>query len=303
MKILYHVDIDEDGGGVAFLEKRLSETPPASPSTQTIGGITAAGELVLALTTVPGEPNSAQYPNPVVCKLDVLSIDATSTYGFLAQGAAVGGAFRMNALLDTVLESQPQSEGAFSTPGLKTCTFPAPWAAGDATNRAQLRLAAVKTGGGADEIGIIFDGDGLITADFVVPLSGIKTISARIVSGTLDEGSERSLRFREGDAGNEVRLLLVQVGDDGVEEPVDVSGATTLDFIWVRPNGVPVRRTGAFVTDGTDALITYTTVAGDFFESGRWRLFANIVLPSPAVDLYSEEITVRIDPSFKRGTV
>lgn len=300
-RIYFHTGDDLDGGGSGLEEKALDLVAPGSPSTVTIPGITAAGLIALNLTTPAGEPNSAQWPDPVTGKLDVLSVTAGATLGFLTQGAGVGGLLRMNKDLDVVLESQDQVEAPFSTPGLKTVTFSTAWAAGSLDDRIQGRLAAMDSGGPPGTIGFTFDGDGFFEGAWTSPLAGIKQLSARIVSGTLGETGDRSLRFRQGDEGIEVRLLTVAVDDDGVEAPVDIEPAILKNFVWVGPDGVERVRAAAFLTDGHDGLTTYTIAAEDFDVPGSWRLFLHLTRAAPSRDLYSEPIQVQIDPTFGRS--
>lgn len=61
---------------------------------------------------------------------------------------------------------------------------------------------------------------------------------------------------------------------------MDVSGATTKQIIFRKPNATTVTQTAAFYTDGSDGIIQYTTVSGDLDTAGIWRIQAYIVTPS-----------------------
>lgn len=54
---------------------------------------------------------------------------------------------------------------------------------------------------------------------------------------------------------------------------VDVSTAT-VTFIFRKPDGNLMSRATTFITNGTDGLVKYTTVAGDLDQHGSWELQA-----------------------------
>ena len=59
---------------------------------------------------------------------------------------------------------------------------------------------------------------------------------------------------------------------------VDISTATTKQIIFKKPGGGKLEKTASFFTDGTDGVITYTTISGDLSEEGMWKLQGYIVL-------------------------
>jgi len=79
--------------------------------------------------------------------------------------------------------------------------------------------------------------------------------------------------IHENDVGT---VLEATLKDDGV--PVDVSTATTQEFVITRPDKSRIQRTTTFVTDGTDGKIQYVTVSTDLTPTGPYRLQAHIVL-------------------------
>lgn len=75
-------------------------------------------------------------------------------------------------------------------------------------------------------------------------------------------------------------VFLITVKDcvSGTETTLDVSTATTLQFILLSPSDVTKTKTAVFDTDGTDGKIKYTTINGDLDEPGTWKLQARIVM-------------------------
>jgi hypothetical protein len=75
-----------------------------------------------------------------------------------------------------------------------------------------------------------------------------------------------------GDVGTTFILTVT----DGTA--VDVSGATTKQILFGKPNGSTVTKTAAFTTDGTDGKVQYSTVANDLDMAGVWNIQAYVVL-------------------------
>lgn len=61
---------------------------------------------------------------------------------------------------------------------------------------------------------------------------------------------------------------------------VDVSGATTKQLIFKKPDDTILTRTASFVNTGTDGKIKYVAVAGDLDMHGSWFLQAYVDLGS-----------------------
>jgi hypothetical protein len=59
---------------------------------------------------------------------------------------------------------------------------------------------------------------------------------------------------------------------------VNVSTATTKQIILKNPSGTKLTKDASFFTDGSDGIITYTTISGDLSEEGMWKLQGYIVL-------------------------
>lgn len=87
-----------------------------------------------------------------------------------------------------------------------------------------------------------------------------------------------------------IRFAYMQnraVGDFGVIDtitfldensvPIDISVATTKQIIYTKPDGVTtITKTAAFVTDGTDGQISFTTVTGMFDVAGDWTAYGQV---------------------------
>ena len=78
-----------------------------------------------------------------------------------------------------------------------------------------------------------------------------------------------------GDIGTSFRVTLM----DGTAV-VDLQAATTLNFHFLKPDETTIVRAAALYTDGTDGIIEYLTVLDDLDQDGRWKLQAEVVLPS-----------------------
>ena len=69
--------------------------------------------------------------------------------------------------------------------------------------------------------------------------------------------------------GVEFRITLEQ--DDVV---IDVSSATVTQIIFRKPSGEMLTYDVDFYTDGTDGILTYTSIDGDLDEGGNYRIQA-----------------------------
>jgi hypothetical protein len=81
---------------------------------------------------------------------------------------------------------------------------------------------------------------------------------------------------RVGDTGTVFRLTVRD--QDGVI--VDLSAATSKTLAFGRPDGTSFSRTAAFLTDGTDGIIQYTTSGSDLDQVGPWLVEGHVSLPS-----------------------
>ena len=81
--------------------------------------------------------------------------------------------------------------------------------------------------------------------------------------------------IHQNDIGT-VFQITVKDGDN----TIDVSGATTKNFLFQKPDGTDVSKAASFVTDGTDGQLKYTTVTDDLDTVGTWYLQVELVLPA-----------------------
>jgi hypothetical protein len=122
----------------------------AGGSTDQAVAVGGNGILVAAGSTPSGEPNNAAWPTTGVyrCQIDVAGIGADLTCGLLTQGSADGHFARVNSGLTSELQTFVQDQSAFSGSGLKLASVTNPsWSAGDAADRFEVLLAAVRATG------------------------------------------------------------------------------------------------------------------------------------------------------------
>lgn len=79
--------------------------------------------------------------------------------------------------------------------------------------------------------------------------------------------------IRVNDVGT---LIKLQVSEDDVV--LDISAATGLQFIFEKPDRTTVTKSALFLTDGTDGMLYYETIAGDIDLPGWWRVQAAFTL-------------------------
>ncbi len=73
--------------------------------------------------------------------------------------------------------------------------------------------------------------------------------------------------------------------------PRDISTATTKRILITQPDDTVLTKTASFSTDGTDGILTYTTIAGDLVE-GTSSMRAYIDMPSYTGNTISENFEV-----------
>ena len=78
-----------------------------------------------------------------------------------------------------------------------------------------------------------------------------------------------------GDIGT---TLIVTILEDG--SVVDISSASSLQIIIKKPDATTLTKTGVFTTDGTDGKMQYVSIAGDFDQSGNYRIQGKVNLTS-----------------------
>lgn len=70
--------------------------------------------------------------------------------------------------------------------------------------------------------------------------------------------------------------ITLTILEDGA--PLNLSSATTKEIFLKGPDGDSSAKTAAFVTDGVDGKIKYTTVEDDLDVAGVWLVQASIAL-------------------------
>lgn len=92
----------------------------------------------------------------------------------------------------------------------------------------------------------------------------------------------------------------IHVGDIGTQfiitvtdnTAVDISTATTKQFIFKKPDGTKLTVSASFYSDGTDGKLTYTTVDGDIDIAGTWKLQTLVVISDGT--FYSDVTTFKV---------
>lgn len=60
-------------------------------------------------------------------------------------------------------------------------------------------------------------------------------------------------------------------------EAEDLSTATTIDFLFQKPDGSVVTKAGSFLTDGADGVVVYRTSITDLDQSGSWKYQVHLI--------------------------
>ena len=84
-----------------------------------------------------------------------------------------------------------------------------------------------------------------------------------------------------GNIGTVFEVTLYANASDLLDVSTAVA-AGTKEIIFSKPDGTTVTNTAAFVSDGTDGKIDYTTVlATELDQVGRWNIQSKVVLTGP----------------------
>jgi hypothetical protein len=98
------------------------------------------------------------------------------------------------------------------------------------------------------------------------------------------------------DAGVRFRA---EVRDEN-DSPKDISAATVQQFVFQKPDGSTLTKNTAFVTDGSDGLIYYTTTSSDLDQAGVWRI--QVYLEFTSGPKYTDVIRFRVYSNLPRFT-
>lgn len=78
--------------------------------------------------------------------------------------------------------------------------------------------------------------------------------------------------IHDGDVGT----LFTATIKDG-DTPIDVSTATTKEFIFQKPDGTTFTKAASFKTDGSDGILQYTSTADVLTPAGSWKMQGHVV--------------------------
>lgn len=78
------------------------------------------------------------------------------------------------------------------------------------------------------------------------------------------------------DIGTAFRLTILDC--DAVA--IDISSAITKEILFQKPDGTSITQTATFLTDGTDGIVQYVTIANDLDQTGKWKIQAKVTLPT-----------------------
>jgi len=166
----YQRDIAQPAGAFAAdFENAMLRDNPGSGETQT-AATGAAGDEGWAFTTVLGEPNLLSWPNGVYrCQMDVSALGANVVFGLLNLGAGADGHFgRILQDLSATVETHPQDQAVFTTPGIHLATYTGGFADANESDRfsAVIAIDRISGGMGTQTIELTFDADAFIDAPF-----------------------------------------------------------------------------------------------------------------------------------------
>lgn len=98
--------------------------------------------------------------------------------------------------------------------------------------------------------------------------------------------------LRVGAIGAAIRATVRENGS-----ALDVSGASTKQLVFKKPDGTKVTQTATFYTDGTDGVLQYTTVSGDIDQAGSWQCQAYLAGLS-GFSGYTDPDSLRVKPNL-----
>jgi hypothetical protein len=86
---------------------------------------------------------------------------------------------------------------------------------------------------------------------------------------------------------------------DANDDPVDISGATTLKSIFIPPNGAPIPKVATLVTDGKDGKLQYIAEAALFVQPpGKWFFYGIAESSTYAYSTPESSILVELEPGL-----
>ena len=82
-----------------------------------------------------------------------------------------------------------------------------------------------------------------------------------------------TVTFRKGDVGVPIKVTVVKAG-----AAVNISTATTLKILLVKPDATLLTKTAVFDSDGSDGKMKYVTIAGDLDQEGVWQIQGELTM-------------------------
>ncbi len=79
---------------------------------------------------------------------------------------------------------------------------------------------------------------------------------------------------------NSTGVVFRQTLKDEAGVVVDLTGHTTLEFVFLRPNETTMIRTASLVGPAVNGTIQYVGLNGEYDATGSWRWQARVVIPS-----------------------
>jgi len=80
------------------------------------------------------------------------------------------------------------------------------------------------------------------------------------------------------DIGTDLQVTITEGGT-----AVDISSATDLVIILVKPSGAEVEKTAELLNDGTDGIMRYVTDSDDIDEVGDWSYYGRVTFSASEV--------------------
>lgn len=89
------------------------------------------------------------------------------------------------------------------------------------------------------------------------------------------------IKLRKLDKGTEIVLALTEISN-GSTQAFDLTGATTTEFLFRKPNDARtvVVKTADVVVPAADGKLSYVTETSFLDESGRWIVYAHVINPN-----------------------
>ena len=82
------------------------------------------------------------------------------------------------------------------------------------------------------------------------------------------------------DIGTRFEATIKEKIADGTLVVVDLTGATVIQLIFFKADGISETKSASFSTDGSDGKIKYLTLSGDIDQIGIWQIQAHITIPA-----------------------